>query len=229
MFNRRLTILLKITLCFLGGQAMGQAARSPFYSFGLGERYSTALVQHQSMGGVGVSNPEYWYINNLNPALLIYNRVTTFQFGMIGESRTQTNGTFNEHSGSGNLGYLALAIPVKQLRWTSAVALMPYTRLNYSFTHVDSIAGTTTNTVNVQESGTGGIDQLTWSNGVYITKNLSLGLKAAYLFSSTNTEYSNQLTNTNQQVTIYPNIKERTYVSDFQFSPAASIHLIRFS
>ena len=208
--------------CF---QAYGQAAKSPFSSFGLGEQFGYALAPQQGMGGVGLSNPQYWYINNQNPALLVFNRFTTFQAGFVGEQRTQSTDTQSGKSGSGNLNYLALSIPVKISKWTSSISLMPYTRLNYEYRHTEPIDGTTANTVDVTESGTGGINQFSWSNGVAVTSSISVGLRAAYLFSSINSEYYSKLTNTNQLSVIYPQVVDRTFVSDFLFSPAISIHL----
>ncbi|HRI78109.1 MAG TPA: hypothetical protein PLR06_01125 [Cyclobacteriaceae bacterium] len=225
MSIRNLRFYLVIVISIASLQVFGQAAKSPFSSFGLGEQFGYALAPQQGMGGVGISNPQYWYINNLNPALLVFNRFTTFQAGFVGEQRTQLNDTQSGKSGSGNLNYLALSIPVKISKWTSSISLMPYTRLNYEYRHTESIDGTTANTVNVTESGTGGINQFSWSNGVAVTRWASVGLRASYLFSSTNSEYSSQLTNTTQLVTVYPQVVDRTFVSDFLFSPAISIHL----
>lgn len=216
-----------LLLIFLLGSflALGQAARSPFSSFGLGEQYGNALATNQGMGGVGISNPQYWYINNQNPALLVFNRLTSFQAGLIGEQRTQSSSVASEKSGSGNLNYMVLGIPVKPGRWTSSLALMPYSRLNYQLKYIQPIEGSTTNTVNAIEKGSGGINQVSWSNGVSITRSISVGLKATYLFSSIVTEHSSFLSQSSQVLLIAPNLYERTFVSDFQFSPAVSIHI----
>ena len=204
--------------------AYGQAARSPFSSFGLGEQYGNALIHDQGMGGVGISNPQYWHLNNLNPALLVYNRLTTFEAGMIGEQRSQNSPSITEKSGSGNLNYLALGIPIKPGWWTASVSLMPYSRLNYQLKYTAPIDGTG-NTMDVTEKGSGGINQVSLSNGVSINKFISVGLKASYLFSAVVNEYSNVLSQTNQALIISPNVYERTFVSDFTFTPALSIHL----
>ncbi|MBS1976140.1 MAG: hypothetical protein JST46_02140 [Bacteroidetes bacterium] len=222
--------LLKLTLLWLTGfllvssAVFGQAARSPFSSFGLGEPFSNALTQHMGMGGVGVSNPSYWYVNNMNPAMLPYNRLTTFQASMIGEQRYQSSDTLSERSGSGNLNYLVLAIPIMPGKWTSSISLQPYTRLNYQTTYRQDINGDPNNTYTTTEKGSGGVNQFTWSNGLTLNSWLSVGLKATYLFSAIVRENSNILTKTNQALLYSPNITERTFVTDFQFSPAIHIH-----
>src|SRR5262245_38976606 len=130
MVKNRTRLLFSITFIFICSLAQGQAARSPFSSYGLGDTFGTALTNSQGMGGVGVSNPEYWYINNQNPALLVFNRLTTFQAGIIGEQRSQNSDELSERSGSGNLNYLVMSVPVKMTKWSASFGLMPYTRLN---------------------------------------------------------------------------------------------------
>lgn len=224
MSLRKNILFLFVSLLLGSTLAFGQAARSPFSSFGLGEQFGNALTHNQGMGGVGISNPQYWYLNNQNPALLVFNRLTTFEAGLVGEQRTQKSSAVTEKSGSGNLNYLALGIPIKPGKWTASLSLMPYSRLNYQQLRTEVIQGDTT-TINVLEKGSGGINQFAFSNGVAVNSKVSVGFKASYLFSSVVNEYSNLLLNTKQALLISPNVYERIFVSDFQFSPAVSIHL----
>jgi len=85
---------LWVVVCVvIGIQARAQVANSPFTKFGIGENYTDALANTQGMAGVGVSHPQYWYVNNQNPALLVYNMFTTFQVGIIGESQKISSGS----------------------------------------------------------------------------------------------------------------------------------------
>ena len=213
-----------LTVLLLSGtESIGQAARSPFYSYGLGEQFGTALAPSQGMGGVGYSNPSFLYINNQNPALLVYNRLTTFQAGIIGEKRHQSSDSVSENSGSGNLNYLIISFPVKNGWWTTSFGLMPYTRLNYLLSYKEDIAGAPGEKVRVVEEGTGGVNQFYWSNGVSLNKTISVGIKAAYLFSSAENTYAHILVNT--KVPIQAKIVDRTFASSFTFTPGISIHL----
>lgn len=220
--STRKSAIFCLTLLLLSGHAFGQAARSPFSSYGLGEQFGTALAQNQGMGGVGYSNPGFLYISNQNPALLVYNRFTTFQAGIIGESRSQQSDSVSEKSGSGNLNYMVLAVPVINGWWTTSFGLMPYTRLNYTLNYQEPIPGTT-EYADIVEEGTGGINQFYWANGVSLNPDISLGLKIAYLFSSTESAYSNLLIDS--QVPLSARINDRTFISDFVFTPGLSIHL----
>ncbi|HWA36134.1 MAG TPA: hypothetical protein VG737_18465 [Cyclobacteriaceae bacterium] len=214
--------LIAFFIVLNAAQALGQAARSPFASIGLGEPFSPAITQNQGMGGIGISNYSYYNINNMNPALLVFNRLTSFQFGIMGEQRTQTSSTndVTEKSGSGNLSYIALAIPIKLSKWTSSIGLQPSTRLNYRLAYQQPI-GPATDVVTVTEEGTGGINAAYFSNGVAITKDFSIGLKASYQFGSIENKFTNYLAS----ASVTPAIRETTYVTGFQFSPAVSVHL----
>ncbi len=222
MSIRSLVFICLAACLLLPGKAMGQAARSPFSSYGLGEQYGTALAQSQGMGGVGFSNPQFLSVNNQNPAMLVYNRFTTFQAGVIGESRTQQSDSITEKSGSGNLNYLVLAVPVIAGWWSMSFGLMPYTRLNYLLNYREPIPGTN-EFASIVEEGSGGINQFYWSNGVSLNKNISVGIKSAYLFSATESNYGNLLIDS--KVPLSAKINDRTFISDFVFQPAIHIHL----
>jgi len=219
----------KVSLFFFGFfgatiMVWGQAASSPFSYLGIGEPYGNALTHNQGMAGVGVSNPQYYYLNNQNPALLVFNRFTVFEAGFIGERRTTKGNGISETNGNGNLNYLITAFPVKLGRWSTSIGLMPYSAVNYKLDYIDSIVGTTTNTVNVSESGEGGVNQFFWSNGVALNKYFSVGLKATYLFGSIIREYSNTLTTTVEPVPYYPSVYDRNYIKDLNLSAGISFH-----
>jgi hypothetical protein len=219
----------KVSFFFFGffmatSLAWGQAANSPFSYLGIGEPYSNALTHNQGMAGVGISNPQYYYLNNQNPALLVFNRFTVFEAGFIGERRTTKGNGISETNGSGNLNYLITAFPVKLARWSTSIGLMPYSTVKYKLDYIDEIEGTTDNTVNVSESGEGGINQLFWSNGVVLNKNFSVGLKATYLFGSIIREYSNTLTTSNEPTPYAPTVYSRNYVKDINLTAGISFH-----
>ncbi len=195
----------------------GQVANSPFTSFGIGDLYGNQLVHSQGMGGVGIANPQYWYINNQNPAALTFNKITSLSAGWLGERRVVSSANERNESTGGNLNYFVMAFPAKANKWTTSLGLSPYSNVNYVFRYTEPIEGST-NTVEVTESGSGGFNQFYWSNGYSITEELSVGLKASYLFSSTIREYSNRLTQTDQLVSYAPTIYERTTLADMTFT-----------
>ncbi|MEJ0029423.1 MAG: hypothetical protein WDO15_03230 [Bacteroidota bacterium] len=188
--------LLLVVCC--SGNLFGQAASSPFSAFGIGEYNGNATAAQQGMAGVGVSNPQYLYINTLNPALLVFNGggrdfqggLTTFQAGILGEKRTISDNSNKDKSMGGNLNYLAIAFPIKKTKWVTAISSMPYTTLNYKFSYSQQVPDQP-DTLHFLEKGTGGINQVSWANGVAISRHLSVGAKASYLYSTIENSFTN--------------------------------------
>jgi hypothetical protein len=217
--------LLPAILMIISLSAFGQAARSPFSTLGVGEIFGGALIQNQGLGGTGVAQSQFWSVNNQNPALLINNYFTTFQAGALVESRTFANDTASQKSVDGNLTYLITAFPVMRSKkdpnlmfWTTSVSLLPFSKVNYRLLYVDSIQGAPDNGMLTVESGSGGLSQVAWANGFRVTHELSLGLKASYVFGSTISDYANQLIVSNQSVPFVVAIREQTYMKDFMFT-----------
>jgi len=210
-----------LVLCF--SDAFSQVAKSPFSYAGIGDYYGNALAHNQGMAGLGISNPQYYYLNNQNPALLVFNRVTVFEAGFIGESRTVKGNGNSEKNFNGNLNYLIMGLPIVRNKWSSSFGLSPYSSVNYKLNYKDEIIGSA-DSVNVTETGSGGINQLFWSNGVVLNEDFSIGLKATYLFGSIINEYTNSLATVVQPNIYFPTVNERTFVKDFNFTVGLSYH-----
>jgi hypothetical protein len=182
------------------------------------------MIHNQGMGGLGIGTPQYFFLNNQNPALLVYNTLTIFEAGIIFESHSFKSDTLNEKAQAGNLNYIATAFPMKPGKWTSSVGLMPYTNVDYKFQYTDDIDGSNNPTV-VSEEGSGGLTQLYLSNGVRLTKKLSVGLKAAYIFSSIINEYGNFVLDPSLPIPYKVKVSEQNYVRDFMFTAGVSYKL----
>jgi len=206
----------------------GQAAKSPFSSFGIGDYYGPATAHSQGMAGVGVSNPQYLFLNNVNPALLVFNGlqgITTFQAGILGEKRTITDNTLRGKSVGGNLNYLILALPIKSGKWVSSVGLTPYSAVNYEFIYQEQVNGAP-DPVTFLEKGTGGINQVAWSHGVAVNRSISVGARASYLYSTIENSFTNTIRLDSNQTQIFtPDVHQRYYYHGFAFSGAFSLHL----
>lgn len=219
IFHKYVFVLFSLLMAL---EASGQAARSPYTSFGIGEPYGNALINQQGMAGIGVSQPQFFSINNQNPALLVYNSIlTSFQAGIITERRNISGDTLSETSQGGNMNYLVTAFPIIPSKWTTSVGLMPYTSVNYRLQYDDDIIGSPEE-VRVTEEGSGGLTQLYWSNGVRLSREFAVGLKASYIFSSIVNTYKNQLIDSEQPVNFIAAVEEKTYVKDFTFGTGIS-------
>jgi hypothetical protein len=225
MFRFKLTPILSVFVCLISIEVNGQAARTPFSAFGYGEYVGESLVNGQGMAGTGVSNPQVWYLNNQNPALLVNNRITVFQAGLVGENRRLYSDTLKEKSRNGNLNYLTLGFPVKrnkktgEIQWATAIGLMPYSRVNHSLDFIDSINGQ--QVINFDRS-VGGFNQFYWSNGVRLNKYINVGLKTSMMFSSIISDYGNLLNDPGQADKYLINVHEILSVRGIKFTPALS-------
>ena len=217
------TILYTLCNIVLGLTTYGQATKSPFSAIGVGEYYGNSLAHNQGMAGVGISNPQYGYLNNKNPALLVFNIYTVFESGIVGEKRTLKNGEAVEKNKSANLNYLAIGFPIKRGRWSTSTGLMPYTNVNYKFNYVQNISGSS-NKVDVLETGSGGINKVFWSHGVALNDDFSLGMTMTHLFGSIDKSYSNRLIETRQTIIFVPTVQENNYYKNNNLSLGFSFH-----
>jgi hypothetical protein len=219
-------LLILFVVGIASAKVSGQAARSPFTTFGVGEPYGNGLINNQGMGGIGVSLPQFWYVNNSNPALLVYNMNTVFQAGIVGERRTIKGDSLSQKNASGNLNYLVTAFNLskKPGRWSTSIGLMPYTAVNYEMSYFEQALdndGNVIDTANVIESGTGGLTQFYWSHGVRINRHFSVGGKLAYLFGPIETVYSSVVYDPDQLFPYAVNVKEKTKMKGLQFTLGA--------
>ena len=229
MYKIHIRIIVLAGLSMLSNIAAAQVTQSPFTSRGIGDIKDLALIHNQAMGGIGISNGDYWYLNNKNPALLPYNSLTTFAAGLLMENRNISNENATETTGGGALGYLATSFPIKPGIWTTSIGLAPYSNVNYSFTISDvqvlnQNPGSDTVTTNIIEAGSGGFSQVYWSNGVALNKHVFIGLRATYIFSSLETEFSNTLQNSGDLISFTPVVRSRTSVSDFLFQGGIALN-----
>jgi hypothetical protein len=214
-----MSVSKRVIFCFCwsllaGINGFSQAVKSPYSTFGIGELYGSSLAQNQGTGGVGISQPQFWYLNNQNPALLAYNPLTIFQGGVIGEQRKLTDGTISSKSRGGNLNYLAIAFPIKPWKIATSIGLMPYSNVDYLYTRQEQIPNTL-DTVDITEEGRGGLTYLYWSTGFKVHKNIALGIKASYIFGSITDIYQGLTNAENQTIPYFVGINESTYSKGF--------------
>lgn len=214
---RKVGVILFVAL-YITQSGVAQVSSSPMTQQGLGDLYAGATANSFGMGGIGISNGDIRYINNQNPALLVYNSVYTYSAGILGESRRVSNGVTAQKSGSLNLSNLGMSFPIKSGKWISSVMLSPYSNVKYQFIQDGIINGTTFET---QQKGSQGLVQLEWAHGLKVTENFKVGVKAKYLFGSIKKESSNVLTGTGVNNQVVPTIFNRDAVSDIIFGLGA--------
>ncbi|WP_139925053.1 outer membrane protein transport protein [Hymenobacter sp. DG01] len=168
------------------GQGLGN---SPYSRLGLGDAsLNSGGVRQMAMGGIGVAAPNSVNVNEINPALIYYTTRTTFEGGYSGQFKTLRNNVSRQRTGSANLGYLALAVPINR-RWAGAIGLKPYSAVDYESTTIDnSVVGDQTAQVEKQYKGSGGLAEAYMSHAVRVGKGLTAGVSVGYVFGSIDQE-----------------------------------------
>jgi len=182
MLKRWYSILLLLLVGSVS-TVIAQVGQSPYTIQGIGEVQQDLFIHQIQKGGIGLSNANPWQLNIANPALLPVNSLTVFEVGAIGERRTISNGGLSQSNGGFNLNYLAFGFPVIPSVWTTAISLTPYSNVQYNVNVRENIGGTNS-LIDKSFIGSGGINQVYWSNGLAINKRLLFGLKIAYNFGS---------------------------------------------
>lgn len=184
-------------LIFQSAFSQGQG-NTPYSVFGLGELADQSSASQEMMGGTGASFSNAFYVNLINPSLLVKNRVASglkyvaFDIGLRGNSRTisVTNATQKELGL--NLNHLSLTAPLTA-NWAMAVVLRPYSMVDHKSITTQSIIGSQNEPVTYKNSNTGGISRISYVNSFRVFNNLYLGLEGAYNFGTINKDSSSYL------------------------------------
>jgi len=173
-------------MTFISSVTMAQVTNSPYTFNGLGDVTDLGLINTLGMGGLGVSYGSPWYINNVNPALLVRNGLfTTFDIGAASDLRNIRDASGNTTNFQAGLYDVVLSVPVARDRWVSSIGLKPLSNVRYNIISNSTIGeGDDQFDVLSQFQGTGGLSQFFISNGVKLNKNFSVGLMSSYTFGA---------------------------------------------
>lgn len=226
MFYKHL--LLICLLWTVGGQfAHGQGGNSLYSIFGLGDPLPRGNIANAGMGGVGYAYAHPFFSSVKNPALLPISYLTIFDAGYTGERRWIQSDDTQQRDLGGNLAYLSLTFPiiakgprnVNRNRWNTSIGLRPITIVNYemSLTSREGLEGSEAY-ARYRYQGEGGINEVHFSNGVQINRQLSLGLDINFVFGSIS---RNSLTNLENTPTLFRiDYQDRSTYSNLTFVPA---------
>ena len=178
-----------LILCLIAGRAQYNP-NSVYSRFGLGLPDANCGVPHYGMGGVTSPLSDPVVLNAANPASYSFLEVTNLQTSIKG---AYTNSTYqNETSNylNGQVNQLGMGFKKPASKWGFAIALSPYTSVDYRFTSKDTLSDTLTSAYTY--SGRGGINKAT------------LGVSRLFRFggNSKNTEASDSVQRSLHQLSI---------------------------
>lgn len=182
----------KIVLCILiTGRISGLMAQtntSPYSVIGIGDLETGNLDRSAGMANAGLSLSSARFMYHANPASYVKLQDKFFAFEMTGRFKavnyvgnpiSSTTGTSTDLQ----VAKLAVAAKVKPW-WGASVGLLPYSSSNYSFLTTKGVTGDLQYNMDAYYKGSGGLHKAYFANAFQVTKNLSAGIEAAYIFGS---------------------------------------------
>lgn len=182
-------ITISFIVCYITTIFISQAQSdfsSPYSLFGLGQDNTSNFGGYTAMGNTGIASKNLFSINKANPASITSIASSTFLYE-IGVSGTNSNKKTTNSSQTNtdfNVSHLAMAFEVKNY-WKMNFGLVPYTKVSYEIDLIKPIEGTSLSIDN-NISGSGGINEVFWGNGIKLGKNLSVGVELSALFGNIN-------------------------------------------
>ncbi|GIV38279.1 MAG: hypothetical protein KatS3mg033_0079 [Thermonema sp.] len=167
------------------------AQSSPYSLIGIGNFAPETFAPQQAMGGLGVAYGEFLTGNIKNPALLAKNKNTIFDAAAHARYVWMQDNSQAQEDFGANVDYFSLTLSISK-RWSTAFGLMPYTQSNFRTRSVEFVEGTPFE-VEYKYQSTGGINTLFWAHGVQLTKSLSVGVRANYMFGALESETQSML------------------------------------
>ena len=178
--------LIVLILSFLiTNESSAQYDQTSYSIIGLGNINWGGYSHNAGMGGLGITYNSKYFLNHTNPALAASNYEAVFQAGGTVDFRNVANNTENYSTNSGGFKDLGFNLPLVAGKWNLGISLNPYSSVNYGFSQVNEAGGPLGNDITTSVSGTGGLDELAFANGIRL-KNLYLGLEASLIFGSIN-------------------------------------------
>jgi hypothetical protein len=186
-----MTRTLVVFLCALAALAYASAAvaqsisASPYSAYGIGILKSTTTSQTSVMAGTGVGLRDWSNINTLNPASYTSIKTVTqaFEIGLYVESDRYASKSKSTNASIGNLTNINYWFRFNK-RWAGMVGLSPVSSVNYNIYAPRTFDGSSLSTVSY--SGTGGLSEFYFGNGVQITEHLSIGANLSYVLGTIN-------------------------------------------
>lgn len=188
---------------------------SPYSRFGIGEMLFKGFSQQRGMGGIALGGTSAGSLNFSNPASYAYDTLMVAEFGIDAEVIKQTQGALKVQKTNSRLNTLSLGFPVLKNKIGLAFGIVPFSGKGYDISATNN-AGIDTlgTTLTSHYKGSGGYTRYYLGVGAKITKNLSLGVNADYLFGTVTRQRRAEFSNT---LMFNNNYQDDVNISDFYF------------
>ncbi len=183
-------IILNLAFLFcLQRIVIAQNNNSPYSMYGIGDIEQSNFDRTSGMGHAGMALFSNRFLNNSNAASLANLDDYFFNFEMDARLKlvTYSGNPISSASGQSSdmqIKKVSIAMKVKP-KWGVSIGLLPYSNSNYSFYDTKNLVGNNLSLPAYYE-GSGSINNFYIATGYKVSKNLSVGLQASYLFGQLN-------------------------------------------
>jgi long-subunit fatty acid transport protein len=188
---------------------------SPYSLYGVGLVNNIFDAKSAGMGGIAFGMREDANVNFSNPAsyTALSPKSFTFNAGMYASTGSLASVTGTDKVSNATMNYLMFGFQVTK-GWNTSMGLVPYSNseFNYGALIEDDVLGQQAQT----SVGSGGINKFFWGNAFQLTKNLSVGVNAGFLFGSINKESQRIFIDTT--TFLNTSVVKDIIVKDFEFS-----------
>ena len=180
-YKRLINVTVLATFVFLNTTFAQNNITSPYSFIGLGDNYKKGNIRALSMGGTDMALRSNMYINMVNPAGI--SGIDSLSFvGSVGVAMNNTSYRTSDLSSkfsSASINHLAIAFPITKW-WKTSIKLLPYSTIGYQVFDYSEVENG--GHIQYEYNGSGGMDAISWTNAISITKNLAFGIDASYYF-----------------------------------------------
>lgn len=182
-YNKIKHILLAASILFIGINIHAQSdLSSPYSRFGIGD-ISTGSPNTilKGMGGISNSISSHNILNPSNPASFgaIDSLSFLFDAGFYIKTASYSTSNLTEKGSNASFDYASIGLSATKW-WKMGLGIMPYSNREYN----DITSHTDLGAYNVDFEGEGGLSRVYFANAFKITKNLSIGINASYIFGT---------------------------------------------
>jgi hypothetical protein len=178
-------IFSALILLISGTSLLAQnSTSSPYSKFGIGELEMAAGGRNAGMGETGIALRSNIFFNSANPAALTAIDPQSFMLDM-GFNLKYThlsNSSKNANVKDGNISWIQMGFPISK-KLFGGFTINPKSSVGYNIYVLKTIDGTSYYYPSVYE-GSGGLSESAFLLGWKLTKNISLGGKAGYIWGN---------------------------------------------
>jgi long-subunit fatty acid transport protein len=188
---------------------------SPYTAFGLGDITYDKYLPNSAMGGFAIAYRNPASVNYINPAsYTAFDSLSfVFQTGIVSDFSRISSSVTSENSNYTTLSNIIFGFPVTSW-WRSSIGFLPYSNVGYKSSESDIVPhfGNTQYTFDA----TGGFRIIYFGNAFKLTKDLSVGFNASYIFGSIDRNKS--VSQPDSSYVYFVNQQERYIPSSFYFN-----------